>query len=133
MQTWPSTLPAPENTVKIEAGSTLRSRKLESGRREVRRFGDGAPDRATVLFKFKADEFDEFVTFFEEDLNLGVNWFSAAWLSSVLGYSDHGARCLGYHQVKAKEPEETQIAVTLIMQKTGWISVADTDWPKMRT
>jgi hypothetical protein len=97
------------------------------GRTEIRRFGDGAPDQVSAVFRFRGDEMGVFQHFFERDLNLSINWFDAYWLPG-LGYSAHKARILGYPKKAGKIGHYTDVVVTLLIQKTEWC-IDDAGWP----
>ena len=128
MATWPAGLPAPQKKISITPGDTRVERKLQSGRTEFRRFGDGKPDQAKVLFRLLWAQWETFKTFYEYDLNLGLNWFSASWLAE-LGYDVHKAKFLGYPREVARQGYYVDIVCTLIVQKTAWIVGEDTIWP----
>jgi len=65
---------------------------------EQRRFGKGAPDLWRLTWRLTADEHDDFRAFYRDDLDLGVEWITADWLTR-LGYSaGYEARILGYPQ-----------------------------------
>jgi hypothetical protein len=131
MIAWPSNLPAPVNDPTITPGDTCKRRKLMSGRVEVRRFGDGAPDQLAVVFRFVDDERESFDDWFHWELNLGANWFTADWLE-IFGYTEHAARFLGYPRVAGKSPRHWDVSATLLVQKTAWVAVGDTLWQSMR-
>lgn len=132
MKTWPSTVPAPENDLTIKPGSNLKERKLMSGRREVRRFGSGAPDNMSVKWILSAAELAYFDTFYMSTLNLGTNWFTASWLPTC-GYSTHAARFFGHYQQRILNSDLFEITATLIVQTQALVPVADTSWPTLRT
>ena len=128
MATWPAGLPAPQKKISITPGDTRVERKLQSGRTEFRRFGDGKPDQAKVLFRLLWAQWETFKTFYEYDLNLGLNWFSASWLAG-LGYDAHKAKFLGYPREVARQGYYVDIVCTLMVQKTAWIVGEDSEWP----
>ena len=128
MATWPAGLPAPQKKISITPGDTRTERKLQSGRTEFRRFGNGKPDQAKVLFRLLWAQWTTFKTFYEYDLNLGLNWFSASWLAT-LGYDAHKAKILGYPREVARQGYYMDIVCTLMIQKTAWIVGEDTTWP----
>lgn len=132
MATWPTALHGPENDVSIKPGSTISERRLMSGRREVRRFGDGAPDVITCKFRFTEAEYVTFKDFWEDDLSIGTNWFTATWLATM-GYSDHKARFLGYPKASPSKGEYLDLSATLIVQASGSVVVSDTTWAILRT
>ena len=96
---WPSYLPPPlVEGAKLTAGSNVRRRQCQSGRVEQRRFGTGAPDSWQLTWRLTADEHDDFRAFYSDDLDLGVEWITADWLTQ-LGYgAGYEARLLGYPQ-----------------------------------
>jgi len=135
---WPSTLPDPLNEgMSITSGSTVKLRKLESGRYESRRFGDGMPDQLTCTFrllhhvviepvKVEYNQLEQFNDFFEGDLNQGTNWFEAGWLSDI-GYNSHVARFFGYPKVSGVQGYYYDLQATLLIQRGAWAS-SDTSW-----
>ena len=127
MTTWPENLPGPNRTLPIEAGTNTKSRNLQSGRLEVRRFGSGAPDRATVVFRLFNEDVSAFLYFFDRQTNLGVNWFSAAWLPAM-GYSDHKARILGRPKRKAAGVHYSDFSATLLIKAADDCPESDTFW-----
>lgn len=120
MAIWPDNLPGPCRTISIQAGNNTVVRKLQSGRREVRRFGAAAPDRATVQFRLFNEDVAAFEYFFDRQTNLGANWFSAPWLPA-LGYDDHRARILGYPKRKAKGTRFSDYSVNLLIAETAYV------------
>lgn len=143
MAAWPSsTLPDPLNEgMSITSGSTVKLRKLESGRNESRRFGDGMPDQLTCTFRLlhsaqydspdssttvTINQLEYFNDFFDNDLNQGVNWFTADWLTD-LGYTSHKARFLGYPKVSGVQGYYYDLQATLLIQRSAW-AAADTEW-----
>jgi hypothetical protein len=128
MATWPAGLPAPQKKISITPGDTRVERKLQSGRTEFRRFGAGKPDQAKILIRLLWSQWDTFKHFYERDLNLGTNWFSASWLT-ILGYNEHKVKFLGYPREVARQGYYIDITCTLLIQKTTWIIGADTEWP----
>lgn len=132
MASWPSTLPAPQKSISITPGDTRKDRRLQSGRTEFRRFGDGKPDEARVPFRLTWAEWDIFKEFYAHDLNLGINWFSADWLAD-LGYDAHKAKILGYPREVALQSYYVDVLCTLLIQKTAWIVGEDSEWPCLPT
>lgn len=128
MASWPSTLPAPQKSISITPGDTRKERKLQSGRIEFRRLGDGKPDQTRVPFRLTWAQWDIFKEFHAHELNLGINWFSADWLVD-LGYDAHKARILGYPREVARQSYYVDVLCNLIIQKTTWIVGEDTEWP----
>lgn len=128
MATWPSTLPAPQKNIGIVPGDTRIDRKLQSGRTEFRKFGDGKPDQMKALFRLTWAEWDIFKEFHMHELNLGINWFSADWLTD-LGYDAHKARILGYPREIALQNHYVDVFCSLIVQATTDIVTEDTVWP----
>lgn len=128
MATWPDDLPGPQAGWQMTAGSNALSRKAQSGRIEVTRYGSGAADHGTCTFKFIGAQKDLFESFYRIGLNLGVNWFSASWLTGM-GYPDHKAKVAGYVPVTGAPPGRYEYAVTLYIKKTS-ACPADTAWPE---
>lgn len=102
-----------------------------SGRREVRRFGSGAPDTMSVKWVLTAAELAYLDTFYTTNLNLGTNWFTASWLTTC-GYASHAARFLGHYQHRIVTKNLFEISATLIVQTQALVPVADTSWPSER-
>lgn len=125
---WPIDLPSPQKNIVINPGNTRIERKLQSGRTEFRRFGSGKPDQAKILFRLTWAQWETFRDFYEKDLNLGMNWFSADWLIA-LGYSNYKAKILGYPREVANQGYFVDIACIVLIQKTSWIIGADSTWP----
>ena len=129
MATWPDTLPAPKNAgLSVTLGSNVLYRKTQSGRQEILRYGSGAPDRWKASFVFHGSQIAIFDSFFTNDLNLGVNWFSAPWISSKLGYANHLARIIGYPSEKIDGARMKEISVELLIKKSS-ACPADAAWP----
>ncbi|MCK5245227.1 MAG: hypothetical protein KAJ90_08150, partial [Desulfobacterales bacterium] len=127
MAEWPTGLPAPQKKIGVTPGDTRIERKLQSGRTEFRRFGNGMPDQLKVLIRLLWAQWETFKIFYEYDLNLGVNWFSADWLI-VLGYDDYKAKILGYPREVARQNHYVDVVCDLLIQKTSWIIGEDTSW-----
>lgn len=99
MAVWPTTLPNPSNSdMTMDFGSNTMLRRCQSGRIDVVRFGYGNPDKWAMKIRLFGNQFDEFRSFFNGDLNMGTNWFSATWIAEGLGYPDHKGRIIGYPQ-----------------------------------
>ena len=128
MAEWPLTLPAPQKKISITPSDTRVGRRLQSGRTEYRQFGDGQPDQAKVLFRLTWAQWETFKHFYDRTLNLGLNWFTANWLTT-LGYTDHGAKILGYPREIARQGYYVDVMCTMLIQKTDWIIGEDTSWP----
>lgn len=131
MATWPDNLPGPMRAISVQAGSNLVSRAVQSGRREIRRFGSGAPDKVTVQFRLFNTDVAAFEYFFNRTANLGINWFTADWLPAM-GYSSHSARILGYPKRKAAGAVYSDYSVTLLIMETVYCP-EDTAWLSGRT
>lgn len=98
---WPSNLPAPQKRgLTIGPNVDTLSRETQSGRKYGARYGIGGGDSANVnflLFKNQDEnQVKQFELYYAQDLNMGINFVDASWLSSVMGYSDHYFRVLGY-------------------------------------
>lgn len=128
MAEWPSTLPPPQKRISLTPGDTRKIRDSVSGRKEIRRMGSGAPDQIRVLFRLTWAQWAIFKRLHEWDLNLGLNWFSASWLTT-LGYSAHKARFLGYPREVARQQYFVDVVATLLVQTTADIIGEDTSWP----
>ena len=127
MAVWPESLPAPQKSLTVQAGTNVKRRQCQSGRYEARRFGSGKPDTKKVSFKlYTAAQVSAFMDFFKGDANLGVNWFSAYWLESM-GYDDHKARILGYPKRRAKLTWFSIYEATLLIQQTEYC-LDDSTW-----
>lgn len=128
MAEWPSTLPPPQKRISLTPGDTRKIRDSVSGRKEIRRMGSGAPDQIRILFRLTWAQWAIFKRLHEWDLNLGLNWFSASWLTT-LGYSAHKARLLGYPREVARQQYFVDVIATLLVQATADIIGEDTLWP----
>jgi hypothetical protein len=130
MVEWLAILPAPYISISGTQGNNTLRRKLQSGRQEVRRYGSGAPDEFSVTFRILNENLLDFKNFYERTLNMGLNWFSADWIESNLGYSDHLARIVGYPKRMGHGRLYSEFSVTLHIKKTAgcW---ADTSWPEL--
>lgn len=124
---WPAALPWPIFQSSGELGSNLLSRELQSGRRESRRFGSGAPDVWRVQLRVRHDQAQSFLDFYERVTNMGLNWFAAPWLSH-LGYEDHMARIVGYPSRKGVGSLHSDFAVTIHVKPAAKVW-PDTTWP----
>ncbi len=56
-----------------------------------------------------------FEYFYNRDLGLGVNWFTADWLEN-LGYTSHIAKIVGYPKLKGKGAIHADYTLTLLIQ-----------------
>ena len=124
---WPSTFPAPFNTATLSAGDNAERRTLQSGRKEVRRFGSGSNDSLTGTLRILRTDVDSFMTFWSKDLNMGLNWIDAGWTSDRLGYTDSYVRIVGYLKRKASGTVYSDFTVVFQIKKASecW---ADTTW-----
>lgn len=129
MVAWPENLPPPlRDNLSTTQGDNAVRRSTQSGRVEVRKFGSGAPDEITCTFRlFGAAEVETFEYFFSHEANLGVNWFSASWLT-LLGYAGHAARIVGYPRRTGHGTIYSDYAVTLHVKPSASVR-ADTEWP----
>jgi len=134
MATWPATLPAPlRDGVSVELGNNSVARKCQSGRTEAVRYGSGSPDRWQVKIRLLGAQFDVFRSFFNADLNIGTNWFSAEWITKDLGYSDHKGKVVGYPQetVSGKDSDGIaykDVSFELIIKPSANCPVEDDIW-----
>ena len=128
MCVWPSVLPGPDNDLTITSGSNVQVRKLGSGRKEVRRFGHGAPDVVQCNFHIMNNNVADFEYFYENTSNMGLNWFSAPWIAASLGYTTHYARIIGYPKRTGHGTIFSDYAVVLHIKQIAscW---PDTTWP----
>ena len=127
MATWPENLPGPVRTIAVQAGNNINRQQWQSGRADNRRFGAGAPDRVSVQFRVLNSDAKAFEYFFHRSANLGVNWFSAPWLSGM-GYSSHVARVLGYPKRKGVSGLWSDYSATLLIQNAAYVP-SDSEWP----
>ena len=133
MAVWPSSLPAPLiSNLSVELGSNAMMRKCQSGRKTAVRYGSGAPDRWQVVVRLRGTQFSAFRAFYNADLNLGANWFSADWITGALGYADHNGKIVGYPRetVSGKDGEGTSykdISFELLIKPVA-ACPADTVW-----
>jgi hypothetical protein len=126
---WPTNISPPLNAVNISYGDNSKRRKCESGRTEVRRFGSGSPDICSATFRMLKSDIPNFIEFYEVTSNMGLNWFSADWLSD-LGYTSHAARIIGYPKRSAYGTIYNDFSVNLQIKElsTCW---PDTLWPTL--
>ena len=133
--TWSTRLPAPlRSGLNIKPTPDVRGITMQSGRKDLRRFGAGSPDVMTCTLRcmrshpVKGDQVEEFNRFWAEDLNFGQNWIDASWLASALGYINCYCRIIGYSKRKASDNRYCDYALTVLIQKTTncW---GDTSWP----
>ena len=129
MATWPTLLPDPmKDSASCVLGSNAIYRKTQSGRREVTRFGSAAPDNWKLLLRLRVDQYEVFNNFYRQDLNLGVNWFSANWISEVLGYTDHLARIVSFPERRVSNLVFTDLNLNVLIKKSS-ACPADSTWP----
>lgn len=128
MATYPTTLPAPQKSISITLGDTCVRRDTLSGRQEIRRMGSGAPDIARLSLRLTWDEWVVFKEFYTRDLNLGLNWFSADWLTT-LGYTAHKARLTEFPRERARQKQYVDVSLSLVIQLTTDITTTDSSWP----
>lgn len=135
MAIWPESLPCPrQNSCSVTLGENALHRTMQSGQKEVRRYGSAAPDLWTLNFLLlKAhheygDQTKIFAQFYRNDLNFGVNWFSAAWIAAQLGYPDHLAKLVEYPVTQFYGLSYHDVSAKVIIQKASAIK-ADTSWP----
>lgn len=131
MATWHNDLPDPSRSISVTAGSNLSKKKWQSGRTENRRFGAGAPDRVKMQIRLKTEQVRTFESWYNRDLNLGINWFTADWLAG-LGYTTHSARIVEYPKLKGQSPLHADYILSLAVQETAYVP-ADTAWLTGRT
>lgn len=129
MATWPTTLPVPlRDNATCTIGNNVLYRKMESGRREVRRYGSAAPDKWTLTLRLKKDQIDLFNTFFRVNLNLGTNWFTADWITTRLGYPDHKGKFASYPTLQTDAGSYQDVTIDILIKKSA-ACAADTAWP----
>jgi hypothetical protein len=100
LDAWPSTVPAPqrEDMRRVPVGAVSR-RRCQSGRVEARRFGGAPPDMVEAPILLTVAEYADLVEFYEDDLEMGTEWFTADWIED-LGYTaSHAGRFIGYPRV----------------------------------
>lgn len=124
MAEWPTALPAPQKQLSFSPGSNLVRRKLQSGRVEVRRMGSRAPGKIEAVFRLRADQLGAFEYFYERNLCLGVNWFTASWLNT-----GDKARFGGHPRTVGRLGEYFDVAATLLLvDELDW-TPEDVLWP----
>lgn len=126
MAIWPVSLPPPsKDGLSGTMGTNEKSRKTMSGRTYSVRYGSGSPDRWDVTFRLLkkhplyGNQLDIFKTFFNVDLNIGVNWFSAWWIIDIFKYPDHKAKILGYPSETVDTASHKDVSVTLLIKKSS--------------
>lgn len=142
-KTWPTGLPDPNEVLSITFGSNVEKRTVQSGRIELRKFGTGNPDSMAVLLHLKKpSEIYTFWKFFEVTLNKGINFFSADWITTLLGYSGFYGKVVGYPIRRLKTKNLSIYQLTVIVQEAddattdrdiqiegdGTIGVVDIPW-----
>ena len=128
MVTWPTTLPAPTNTTSVAFGDNSKSRKCQSGRSEIRRYGSGRPDPFNAVFRVRGVLVPDFLLFYAQTSNMGLNWFDAPWIASDLGYTGCYGRIVGYPKRQFYGKIYSDFSVILHIRKISscW---PDTTWP----
>jgi hypothetical protein len=119
--TWPTNLLPPKDNIRIKPVSTLKQRKLQSGKFENRRFGDGAPEIADVSWDFDASNLSDFYDFYEQDCKNGAIWFTASWLSDIGYSSSYAARFFEYPRT-SEEGDINEVKTKLLIQLRANIS-----------
>lgn len=133
MADWPTTLPWPSSH-SCTFGENALYRAAQSGRREVTRYGSGAPDRWKITLRLftahpeHGDQVEAFKAFHRGALCLGVNWFTAPWVGAMLGYSDHKCKVLGYPSFDVATTFYSDISFDLLIKKSSSCP-ADQSWP----
>lgn len=125
---WPTNIPAPQReSLSLNFGTNALLRRNNSGRVEARRFGAGAEDTASCIIRCRGDEIARFQYFYEVTLNLGLNWFTAPWVTG-LGYPGYGARITGYPQKSASNDGHMDFSVNIQFRLLAdcW---PETSWP----
>lgn len=115
--TWPTNLLPPKDNIRIKPVSTFKQRKLQSGKIENRRFGDGAPEIADVSWDFDESDLSDFYDFYEQNCKNGAIWFTADWLSDIGYSSSYAARFFSYPQaIENGHINEIRIQILIQLQ-----------------
>ena len=133
---WPEGVPPP---LRWKVGTsplpTVKSRRTESGRTEVRRFGSGEPDKLEAVWLLTASEYQIFRRFYEGppwyaedgvrlDCQLGTVWITADWLWE-LGYYHHEIRFWSSPRVR-RFGAAVEVTATMLIQHEDRIM---REWP----
>lgn len=136
MATWPTTLPFPlKEGFTLSLGNNSLSRKTLSGKIHHVRYGSAAPDKCEglTLRLFNntpsGDQIAAFWSFYKSNLNMGSNWFSAGWISDILGYSDHKGKIMRYPEVRYISDVCCDISLSILIKKSSACPALDTTWP----
>lgn len=126
MAIWPNTLPAPLiDELSAELGTDTQKWVAQSGRVTSVRYGVAAPDRWNIKLRLlcahssHGNQVVIFEQFYRHDLLLGANWFSAGWITTLLGYSDHKGKIHGYPAVSVKHPYYKDVTMTILIKKSS--------------
>lgn len=128
---WLATLPSPQKKISLVIGNANKERKLQSGRTEIRNYGHFF-DKIKVLFRFTWEEWALFQDFYERELNFGLNWITAEWLSffgyNVLIAPFYKVRIIGYPRQILNQNYWTDVTIEFIIQENDKIVNADKIW-----
>ena len=135
MATWPAGLPTPSSdSLTCTVGENVLHRTAQSGRKETVRYGSAAPDKWSVDLKLQkthptyGDQTEIFSTFYKQDLNLGVNWFAAGWITNELRYSDHRGKIVSAPAIRVASRTIVVISFDIAIKKTSTCPAVDTVW-----
>lgn len=126
--TWPETLPPIErgDLSVTPLSNSVRTKKL-SGRTEVRTYGSGAWAKGVGTLRLPNDLVATLQSFYARTCNMGLNWFTADWLSTM-GYTSHVARFVNYPRRKGKGVFKSDFSVRLLIAPATAVW-DDTEWP----
>jgi hypothetical protein len=112
---WPAGLPAPlAESITVTAGHTLVAARMQSGRRRVRRCGDGAADVLEATLRLTAAEYAAWQSFYHDTLDHGTLWWTADWLA-LLGYDQHAGRLAAFPAAR-RHYGYTDVAVHILVK-----------------
>lgn len=129
MAVYPTTLPAPLRRITGSTGSAARRRQCVSGREETRVWGVQVDAVFQGIFRLRRAEVADWIAFYEQDANMGVNWVSAYWLP-CMGYADHMFRFVGYPRRAGGEVGMADFSVGIAVRESS-LCWPDTAWPMM--
>ena len=124
--TWPVGVPSPNvNDLRIIPSNTLKVRRLESGRTEIRRFSSGEPFLFEGSIEMSQTEYETFCQWYDEDHQLGTEWSEASWLDR-LGFSsaDYLIRLVTYPRAPRHNGHRATVSFNLFIQDRAKVSVA---------
>ena len=126
LTSWPSGVSAPSvSDLRIIPTESVKIRRLESGRVEVRRFGSGAPYRFEGSIEMSQTEYETFCQWYEGDHELGTVWSEADWLSTIGFSSDtYVVRVIVLPKAARHNGHRATVSFNLLVQDRAKVSEA---------